>query len=164
MRIKTIFEGVETALTENEIKNLQFLVKKFHINFAIDLGTYKGGSALIFQKTGVKKIYTFDHVSRVENPHSEINYNIGHIFKNKHLNYDIKYLCSFEEQKILFCDNGNKKKEINTFAPRLRTNDILCAHDFKTEFTLKDIPIVQEKFKRIKLPFKNTLIIAWIKL
>ncbi len=31
---------------------------------------------------------------------------------------------------LLLCDNGNKKAEVQTFTPFLKTNDVIMAHDY----------------------------------
>jgi len=35
---------------------------------------------------------------------------------------------------ILFCDNGNKPREFQTFAPMLQSGDIIAVHDWTEEF------------------------------
>jgi len=73
-------------------------------------------------------------------------------------------LCGRPERKLLFCDNGDKKREINLFGPLLKPGDVLAAHDFGTEWKLKDVAgMLQENgFKRIRLPHEN-LLAAWAK-
>lgn len=34
---------------------------------------------------------------------------------------------------VVFCDNGNKIKELRTFSPYLKPRDIIAVHDWKTE-------------------------------
>ena len=41
---------------------------------------------------------------------------------------------------LLFCDNGNKPREFQTFAPLLRAGDVVAVHDWKNEFTDADVP------------------------
>ena len=41
---------------------------------------------------------------------------------------------------VLFCDDGNKPLEVATFAPALRTGDVLAVHDLGTEIFEHDIP------------------------
>ena len=40
----------------------------------------------------------------------------------------------------LFCDNGNKPREVKTFAPYLTNDSILIVHDWMTETFPTDIP------------------------
>jgi hypothetical protein len=41
---------------------------------------------------------------------------------------------------VLFCDNGDKPREVKTFSPVLRSGDFLAVHDFGTEIQESDIP------------------------
>ncbi len=41
---------------------------------------------------------------------------------------------------VLYCDNGSKPLEVETFAPALRTGDFLAVHDLGTEVFARDIP------------------------
>ncbi len=41
---------------------------------------------------------------------------------------------------VLYCDNGNKPLEVETFAPALRAGDFLAVHDLGTEIFPENIP------------------------
>jgi cephalosporin hydroxylase len=41
---------------------------------------------------------------------------------------------------ILFCDNGNKPRELKTFAPYLTQNSIVLVHDWNVEIGPDDVP------------------------
>ena len=41
---------------------------------------------------------------------------------------------------MLFCENGHKIKEVQTYAPSLRQGDYLAVHDLGTEIHPSDIP------------------------
>ena len=41
---------------------------------------------------------------------------------------------------VLYCDNGNKVREVETFAPSLNVGDFLAVHDFGTEILPRHIP------------------------
>ena len=40
---------------------------------------------------------------------------------------------------ILFCDNGNKKREFREFVPFLKSGDFVVVHDWGSEFLQKDV-------------------------
>ena len=53
------------------------------------------------------------------------------------------------EPCILFCDNGNKPRELQTFAPELRhPESLLVAHDWGTEIGPDDVPDTVEMVYR----------------
>lgn len=41
---------------------------------------------------------------------------------------------------VLFCDNGDKPREVQVFAPFLEPGDLLVVHDYGTEFFPRHIP------------------------
>jgi hypothetical protein len=41
---------------------------------------------------------------------------------------------------VLYCDNGDKRLEVETFAPALQVGDFLAVHDLGTEILEQDIP------------------------
>lgn len=45
-----------------------------------------------------------------------------------------------ESPAVLFCDNGDKPREVATFAPHLQPGDLLVVHDWGTEFQPRHIP------------------------
>jgi hypothetical protein len=48
-------------------------------------------------------------------------------------------LCALPVQKFLYCDNGNKIKEVNLYANWLKVGDMLGIHDWGTEIKREDI-------------------------
>jgi len=112
-------------------------IRKFRA--IIELGTFEGGfSWWLWAQTQVRKgmnFYTYD--SRVpENPPPG--------FEKKDV-----FACADELGKIMrlnepcvvFCDNGNKPREMEIFSKELRdVNSVLVVHDWGTEFLPEDIP------------------------
>jgi len=163
MPIRTPYGNTTAIITADEIVNLQFLIREFVTAIGIDLGTAWGGSALVMADAGVKETHTYDKKNFVSEKDGRIFYHIGNVF-NPPMADEVKALCGRPERKLLFCDNGNKKREINLFGPCLQAGDVLAAHDFGTELKLKDVAgMIQEHgFERISLPHEN-LLAAWVK-
>ena len=42
---------------------------------------------------------------------------------------------------VLYCDNGNKPREVDAFASALHVGDFLAVHDLGTEIFAQDIPV-----------------------
>jgi hypothetical protein len=49
---------------------------------------------------------------------------------------------------VLFCDNGDKPREVALFAPLLQPGDLLVVHDFGTEFWPRHIPDCMKRVHR----------------
>ena len=49
---------------------------------------------------------------------------------------------------VLFCDNGDKPREVALYAPLLQPGDLLVVHDFGTEFWPRHIPDTLKRIHR----------------
>jgi hypothetical protein len=64
---------------------------------------------------------------------------------------------------LIYCDNGDKPKELEWYAPTLRKGDVIAAHDFGNEYSESELPDL-ERFNRIKSDWlTDTHIIAFEK-
>lgn len=159
MITQTPYQGTIVTLWQSEIENLTYLVQEYKLKFAIELGTYKGGSALVLINAGIENLVTFDNRNLVEVSNDKAIYRVVDIFQ---VADEIKSLCQDPRRKILFCDNGKKSRELNLFGPHLNKGDILAAHDYPIEFKDSDVSemITGNGYERIPLP-NNDRIIAW---
>lgn len=51
-----------------------------------------------------------------------------------------KIIERFRHPMLLWCDNGDKPREVELYAPFLERGDILAVHDWDTEISQADIP------------------------
>lgn len=103
----------------------------------IELGTWMGGFSLYLKAQADARNWdfvTFDSVLHMSRPIP--NFNHMDIFANSE--YVIKLMslgpCA------LFCDNGNKPREVEVFGQYLSNDSILVVHDWNTEFTQENVP------------------------
>lgn len=66
-------------------------------------------------------------------------------------------ITSMQRPFILYCDNGDKPREVEIFSPFLRQGDFLATHDFQIEIQPKDIP------SEFKLLFNKGLTAFYVK-
>ena len=163
MITQTPYQGTIVTLWLEEIDNLDYVVRHYGFKLAIELGTYKGGSALVMINAGVDMLYTYDNRNVLEVNDERMICRVADIF-NPEVTEEIKRLCKSGEPKLLFCDGGSKKRELNLFGPHLNTGDVLVAHDYPIEFKDADVAVMitGNGYERISLPFDNRLI-AWRK-
>lgn len=117
-----------------------------HLVRIIELGTWRGGfSWYLDAQARTRDIYfsTYDSIEHwQENKVYKLppNFIKKDIFADEHLsNFIASGPCA------LFCDNGNKPREVKTFAPYLTSDSILIVHDWKTEFFPEDVPDILEE-------------------
>ena len=115
------------------------LLERYKPARIIELGTGKGGLAVVLAMwcyNSSSKFITFDsnYTGIDVKARFFINTFKGHIFKGSIFSLVpyIKKLIQQDGKVLLLCDNGNKPKEIEIFAPLLKPNDIIMAHDYCT--------------------------------
>lgn len=110
----------------------------------IELGTHRGGLTLaINEEFPVLPIITFDNKNLSTSYRDLFNGNVIFLIedllsgKNKKL---IEIIKSFAKGKIfMYCDNGNKVYEINTYSKYLTVGDVIGCHDWFVEVSPEKI-------------------------
>ena len=131
----------------------ELLLNETKVDAIIELGTAWGGFSL-FLSTQAKmrgcKFHTFDCVDHRTAKEDECfgqrklkSYDLGNefmcldVFANKDV---VEKTIMLYNKIVLFCDDGNKPKEIQLYGPCLKSGSICCVHDFGMEIFVKDIP------------------------
>lgn len=122
---------------------LQYEKPKFDI--IVELGAGIGSSTLFLALNSRNApVHTFD--TRPESKHwmyqklksvLPITHHQENIFSEENENL-IKQLIQ-SGKALLYCDNGDKTKEFNTFAKYLQKDDVVMTHDARVEIHMKDI-------------------------
>lgn len=106
----------------------------------VELGTGYGGLTLFF---GIQmmarngKVLSFDIKEKMLSPWHKLARQLPITFKQK----DVFDATALQEVKrfisgarsLVFCDNGNKKKELPLYARILKKNDLIMVHDWGIE-------------------------------
>lgn len=136
----------------------------------IELGTGKGSMSIVLALEAVKKgieFITYDikeqttfETQRMLNK-LDAKRRVCDIFENSDEIFSL-----FDKPVFLLCDNGNKRKEIEMFAPSLMDGSVVSVHDYGIEFTAKDA----KRYDHILTPYKislwrkhNVQLATWIK-
>jgi len=156
-----------TAQTWSAINMLtKFFGEHPDVTRVVELGTGTGGLTLLFgfnmlQRNG--RVLSFD----IEETQSEqarrdfeklnITFERMDIFQNNAVVLAKKFIG--EERALVFCDNGNKARELPLYTKILKEGDFIMAHDWRVEITPLDLnmyrmalldlePYRQEEFDR----------------
>ena len=141
------------------IPHIHRIVKEFNPQLIIELGTSWGGVTLILHECNPDaELYSYD-IECPRKPNKSMFNNNVHFHLKDILSSELDeliHLCSDNKRKVLYCDNGNKIKEIQMYAPFLNKGDILGVHDWDKEITYEDVkeelknfePIEQELFEK----------------
>lgn len=122
----------------------QILSDNKDVTRIVELGTGHGGLTLFWglqMKMRGGKVLTFDtrEISDVLNRNLRF-FNI--IFQRKNVFDQATVQCVREfirdGRALIFCDDGDKPREVLLYAPILKRNDLIMAHDWTSE--IKEVP------------------------
>lgn len=145
--------GVEMQQTWHALYALnRFLSEESKIKQIIELGTAKGGLTVFFgmeMRSCDGEVHSFD----IEPPTGDFERFRGIlpiVFYKKSV-FDeftvklVQKLLKPPNKTLIFCDNGNKIKELDLYAPLLKRGDYIMAHDYRTEVLEPDVKKLIEK-------------------
>lgn len=102
----------------------------------VELGTGEGGFSRYLQFQAQTRGLTFSTFDKVHMKTHNLD-----CFQEIDIWENVELVAShFNPPTILFCDNGEKAREVAVFAPLLQLNDIVVVHDWNMEIFAKDIP------------------------
>lgn len=125
------------------------IFKDFNPDMIIELGTHMGGATLVFHEAMLDiEIHTFDKVELIDLELFDRNKVFFH--KEDLLSEENETLVNLlkenkDKKKILYCDNGNKEKELELYGPYLYSGDLIGCHDWKVGGVNPDVvfPIME---------------------
>lgn len=122
-----------------------FFQRATHFNSMTELGTGRGGMSLYFLLMSHQRhfdFWTYDiEDNAVENTRLAklVEFQV-HFKKMDIFNISSSITSKFVHPMILYCDNGDKPKEVREYYPYLFKNDCLAVHDYGIEISGEDIP------------------------
>ena len=117
IRGQTLF-GVPIQQTWTALYMLEKLLTEQNFNYIVELGTGKGALTRFLKG---RKHYFESY---------DIKFGQDVFSKNvkSHVERNIDF---FHGNTIIFCDNGDKPREIREYAPMLKSGDFILGHDFR---------------------------------
>lgn len=104
----------------------------------VELGTGAGALSVVFGLWGVERGIPVHTVDKVNRHNGRLLAHLGVCFHEREIfTPEIGGLiddCAAHGPLWLFCDGGNKKLELQTYAPKLPSGSIISAHDLGVEF------------------------------
>jgi len=126
-----IYNGMIAMQNENALPIIKKNLQDENFDTIIEIGTAFGGFGLfLFENKGDQcNFITYDILDRVSSykQYEQIDFRKKDVFHNTQ---EIADLIINGGKVALFCDGGNKIKEVNTFAKYLKNGDNIFAHDY----------------------------------
>ncbi|MBU0777855.1 hypothetical protein KKF82_06320 [Patescibacteria group bacterium] len=148
------YKGIRLRHEWQAMVTISEILKEFDPELIIEFGSQYGGLTLFMNDTCPNaEIRAYDIDNRYfHDVKKQLNDNV--IFKVCNiligLPKDIVNLCRDKRRKFLYCDNGNKIHEVNTYAPFLNPGDMIGCHDWGIEIKEEDVEKVLRNFKPVK--------------
>ena len=137
--VKSFFllNGIETAQVEEIVNIFPDFFKKEKFDIVIEIGTHLGGlSCWLYEQS---KIFEFqfssydieDKLDMVRSIYNKIPFDFRMMSALENLGKEeIETILLSNEKCLLMCDGGNKIKEFNLYAPKLKPKDFIMTHDY----------------------------------
>lgn len=143
--MQTRFIGIKTAQSKKVFDLWEDFLRETDLARIIEIGTYKWGMSLYFFlwcKTKKAEFRTYDirffPATRVIRELGITKcFKMADVFA---IEKDIGDLIARDGTTLVYCDGGNKPKELAVFSRWLKEGDYIATHDFGTEVMLEDIP------------------------
>lgn len=155
----TYIFGMQAVQTYTDLYCWETFLNAHRIYTLIELGSGSGAFSTWLYLQCVNRgatFYTFDKV-RPPALDWEINkanglakrFYQGDIFSGAGLGAMRNMLPEVTRPALLYCDNGNKPKEFQTFVPMMQPGDFVVVHDYGTEFGDNDAQPVAHLVRQI---------------
>lgn len=166
-----IVEDIRLGHTFDEVNRLKRLIEENNKRVFIEIGIHEGGLSWLlipFIINLTNKTYIGIEINcsvirpQVRDLYAKSN---AVLICKDCFDSDFFENISKLSNKIIYCDGGNKAKELQHFKNACKPGDMLLSHDYGTEVLPEDIISIEEDetFEKIENIFENTRIIGWKK-
>ena len=125
---------------------LEVVLTKYKPGLIIELGTGYGSLTRFFSMFAPVVTFDIDDTKLIKE-YPGITYYIMDVFSKKATDVIVELIKSKNKKIFLFCDGGNKGREFNTYAPMLKTGDLLFGHDWRSDLHIGHITDLLVKYR-----------------
>lgn len=133
--------GVVVYKSWGELFQLEGLLNEYPCSTIVELGTGYGATAILMgvhsHMTGAK-VFTYDDKQTVTDKVQALYDAIGVTFEVIDIFVNVKKIAELitrPGRTLLYCDNGDKSKELEIWGAYLKPGDIALVHDYPEEIT-----------------------------
>lgn len=122
------------------------LVRDFNPSLILELGFSWGGMTKLFEDYTYADIHAYNKPCKRKPKEKIFGYRVTFhwcdLLSTEYL--PLVELCKDKRKKLLYCDNGNKVKEVYMYGKYLNVGDMIAAHDYPREI-YEDYDLLPEK-------------------
>lgn len=144
VKCRSTFLGRKARQMPEVYQMFEMLMQQEKFVRIVELGTAPGALSLYFALYCIEnkmKFYTYD-IKDYEKSIVRDLIGFDKYFEKinvfEHIDM-ISELIQRPGKTLLFCDDGDKPKEFQTFGPALKTGDVIGAHDWSWEIKMEDV-------------------------
>jgi len=146
------FAGVPFQQGWGDLELWEHFLSRHPVRSLVELGTGQGGMAIFFATQALARgadYSTFDREKLYGDDVARTLDRLGahchriELFEQPDLVRGV--LLAQRKPLLLFCDDGDKPREVRTFASSLAAGDYLAVHDWNAEIRASDIPPMLEE-------------------
>lgn len=135
--------GVSTSLTWLDIGALLTLIQAAQIQLIIEIGVEHGGAAALFaaycRYAAGALVYRGIDINLDALAYTVRDHDSAALFQRdawapETVAEVAEWMRAMPGPCLLFCDGGDKPRELHTYAPLLRVGDVLVGHDYHNEY------------------------------
>lgn len=145
--VSNTFAGAPFQQTWNDLPIWEHFLNRFPCRSIVDIGTGVGGMALFLAVqafTRDMRHTTIDKNRICDDRVVRLLHDLGTSDRLLHAFKDVDAISRIIVEQprplVLFCDNGDKPREVELYAPSLRPGDFLAVHDWGAEIGEAHIP------------------------
>jgi cephalosporin hydroxylase len=138
MAMRAKYKGFTLVHEQEALPNIIQVIRDFGPELMIEFGTSWGGFTMVMHSVNrTTELHTYDipksrrKVEGKEQFSKHVYFHLQDILTEEV--EEIVDLCKDERKKFLYCDNGDKPKEILMYGSKLNAGDLLGVHDWYSE-------------------------------
>lgn len=145
--------GVSCSLTWYDAGAILHTIQTAHIRTVLEIGTEHGGLTALLRAYGQYTGLMYRGIDITLAPlHTEVRARDGVAIDQRDawapstVEELGRWLAEMPAPALIFCDGGDKPKELAIYAPLLRIGDVLLGHDYHNEYVddaIADVPAEQ---------------------
>jgi len=144
--------GCSMCQTFTALFPFEWILNLYPIEHIVEIGTARGGLSLYLQQQAAVRNIGYRTYDAIDRRHDGLNYESETVaVRNVELlEPHFKKMNVFEDKTIeeirsiianhrvfMYCDNGNKPRELKTYMPFLKQGDVIGVHDWNNQFEIE---------------------------
>lgn len=149
--------GVSCSLTWYDLGAIAHVIQTRHIKGVLEIGVEHGGLAAYLEAFSYYNSFIYRGIDITLNALAPKVYErFGALVEQRDAWHEAtvrsadNWIANVPGPVLIFCDGGDKPKELKLYAPLIRAGDVLLGHDYHNEYTdaaLADMPSCVEQVR-----------------